>query len=62
MIEGAQDVEPSQEQDTAVALRYDVQVIFKSTTRGVTSVNWSKCVRDLKGIGQYIESVQCMKW
>jgi hypothetical protein len=62
MIEGSQGVGPSQEQDTVEALRYDLQVIFKGTTRGVTSVNRSKYIRGVEGVGHYVALDQCMKW
>jgi hypothetical protein len=62
MIEGSQGVRPSQEQDPVEALRYDLQVVFKGATRGVTSVNRSKYVRGVEGVGHHVALDQCMKW
>jgi hypothetical protein len=54
MIESSQGAGLSQEQDPLEALRYDLQVIFKGTTRGVTSVNRSKYIRGVEGIGHHV--------
>jgi len=60
--EDSQGVGPSQEQDLVEALRYDLQVIFKGTTRGTTSVNRSKYVRGVEGVGHHVALDQCIEW
>ena len=60
--EDSQGVGPSQEQDLVEALMYDLQVIFKGTTRGTTSVNRSKYVRGVEGVGHHVALDQCIEW
>jgi hypothetical protein len=62
IIEDSQGGRLSQEQDPVEALRYDLQVIFKGTTRGATSVNRSKYVRGVEGVGHHVALDQCMEW
>jgi hypothetical protein len=43
-------------------MRYDLQVIFKGASRGVTSVNRSKYMRSVNGVGRCFALGECMKW
>jgi hypothetical protein len=60
--EDSQGVGSSQEQDLVEALRYDLQVIFKGTTSGTTSINRSKYVRGVEGVGHHVALDQCIEW